>query len=946
MKSSKLSPLTMIPLMVLTLALPAAFLSAQSPEPPEFPKLEDVTKDFEKITETSRNEPGLFTLWVNNKEGRMLATMPAGYESKRFFIAMTVASGEDFAGLQAGDLYVYWKRYDKRLALIQPNVLIRSKGDKESQDSVERLYTDRVILDVPIMTLDGGRPVIDLTGLLVGRATEFFGPSMRISNPALVSIKKAKTFPENIEVAFEVPTASAGNSSAAYFGNAAPTDGKLKTLHYSISVIPNNPGYQPRQADDRVGYFVTHYYDYGDFKDKETVKRFINRWQLEKADPSLELSPPKKPIIFFIEHTTPIRYRRWVREGILAWNKAFEKIGIADAIEVYYQDSQTGAHMDKDPEDVRWNFIRWLNNNYGLAIGPSRVNPLTGQILDADIILTDGWIRHFRFQYQKLIPDLAMEGFSPETYTWLANYSDWDPRVRMALPVERTRISEQIQHLSEKGFGGHPAFNFDAHLIGDDAFDGLAGRVSQVNGMCMATEFEALNLALTRMYLDTLPKDGDGGDPNTPEKSPGKPEKKESEIDGVPESIIGPMIAHLVSHEVGHTLGLRHNFKASSLYTLEEINSPEMKNKPYASSVMDYLPANINMNKDFHQGNYSMVGIGPYDMWAIQYGYTFDNKLDPILARSAEPQLDYGTDEDTWGPDPYARRYDFSKNPLEYARNQMELARYHRQRIIEKFVEKGDSWTETRKGYEMTLSLQVQSLSMMSNWIGGSFIHRQHKGDDTPRKPIEEVPAKDQREALNFIIKNTFYDDAYGLTPELLQYMTAAKWWDDPYSLFAEPVWPVHDYIMGIQASALTMLMNPTTLRRVYDNEYLAPADQDVVTLPELLDTLTASIWSELDEPKARQYTAREPMISSLRRNLQREYINRLITLCLLNRDYSAAYKPIINLAHMQLRDIKTNKIEKALRSVGERLDPYTKAHLIDTSERIEKALDAQYLQM
>ena len=141
-----------------------------------------------------------------------------------------------------------------------------------------------------------------------------------------------------------------------------------------------------------------------------------------RDSPKLRVSPVKNPIIFYIEHTTPVRYRRWVREGILMWNKAYEKIGLANAIEVYYQDAATGSHMEKDPEDARYNFVRWLNNDVGTAIGPSRVNPLTGQILDADIILTDGWIRHYWMQFNEILPSIAMEGFTPETLAWLKEH--------------------------------------------------------------------------------------------------------------------------------------------------------------------------------------------------------------------------------------------------------------------------------------------------------------------------------------------------------------------------------------------------------------------------------------------------------------------------------------------------------------------------------------------
>ena len=178
-------------------------------------------------------------------------------------------------------------------------------------------------------------------------------------------------------------------------------------------------------------------------------------------------------------------------------------------------------------------------------------------------------------------------------------------------------------------------------------------------------------------------------------------EDKEQMLDGMPESFIGPLLADLVSHEVGHTLGLRHNFKASSIYDLSKINSAEMKGKaPLSGSVMDYLPTNFKMDHGDIQGDYAMIGIGPYDMWAIEYGYTLDKKkLPKILKRVSEPELAYGTDEDTWGPDPLARRYDFGKKPLEFAKDQVSMALMHRKTILDKFVEDGESWGKARKGY-------------------------------------------------------------------------------------------------------------------------------------------------------------------------------------------------------------------------------------------------------
>jgi hypothetical protein len=658
----------------------------------------------------------------------------------------------------------------------------------------------------------------------------------------------------------------------------------------------------------------------------------------------------------------------------LYWNDAFEKVGISNAIEVYYQDARSKAHMDKDPEDVRYNFIRWLSNNRGTAIGPSRVHPETGQILDADIILTDGWIRYYWTNYHEIMPEIAMEGMAPETLAWLQDHPNWDPRIRFAPPDQREHIRHELAKQSHLPHGGHPMTQVDPVLIGDDEYDGLIGRTSQVNGMCTLTRGKAFDVAAFRMHLDLMAaeevdandmeeKDEDEEEDKDKEEEEDKDKEKEEEkkkdekekeeekekepmIDGIPESFIGPLLAELTCHEVGHTLGLRHNFKASSVHSMADINSKEMKGKKsHASSVMDYLPINMNFKDGEVQGDYSMISVGTYDTWAIEYGYTQDEgKLKAILARVAEPGLQYATDEDTFGPDPFARRYDFSNDPLEYANNQMRIARHNRERIIEKLVKEGDSWAKTRRAYEMTLAMQMRSVSMMGNWLGGAFIYRDKKGDKEDRLPIEVVPAKKQRDALNFVIENTFRDEAFGLTQDLLRRMTVDKWLDDFYSFLTDATWPIHDRIMGIQAYTLVSLMYPTTLRRIYDNEFLIAADEDALTLPEMLDTVSDAVWSELDEKPGKKYTARKPMISSLRRNLQREHLELLIDLSKSDYFVTAAYKPIANLVMEKLRQIKEGKIDSILEEHKGNLDPYTRAHLKDAGMQIKKALEAHYV--
>ena len=610
------------------------------------------------------------------------------------------------------------------------------------------------------------------------------------------------------------------------------------------------------------------------------------------------------------------------------WNKAFEKVGLVNAIEVRFQDAATGENMEKNPEDVRYNFIRWLSNGAGTAIGPSRTHPLTGQIMDADIVLTDGWIRHWWSNYNDIIPQIAMEGVTPETMEWMYQNPQWDPRVRLAAPEKRQRMVEMRSREPMPELGGHPMALAGKGLLGGGEFDGLVGRYSQQNGFCSFADAKVQGLANMSMSLEILAAEGQ---PVTPANEM---------IDGIPESFIGPLLMDLTVHEVGHTLGLRHNFKGSSIYTYAQINSDEIKGKKTLSgSVMDYVPINIVAGKKIPQGDYGLTSVGPYDEWAIEYGYSFEKDLKPILARVADPLLQFATDEDTWGPDPLARRYDFAKDPLSFAENQLLLAKEHRSKIIEKFVKDGDSWAKARRGYQLTLSTQVRAVMMMGSWLGGSFISRDHKGDPNGRKPIQVVPVDQQRAALKFITTNAFSDEAYGLTPELLSHLTVDKWFDLE-NTFDEPTWGVHDKILGIQASVLTGIMNPSTLTRVYDNEFSVPADQDALTLPELLDTVRDSIWDELDKiDAAKNYTSRQPLISSLQRNLQREHLERLIDLA-SNKMAGPAGKPVSDLALAQLDGLK-GKLANVANLPN--LDPYSRAHLREAANRITKLQESRY---
>jgi hypothetical protein len=194
-------------------------------------------------------------------------------------------------------------------------------------------------------------------------------------------------------------------------------------------------------------------------------------------------------------------------------------------------------------------------------------------------------------------------------------------------------------------------------------------------------------------------------------------------------------------------------------------------------------------------------------------------------------------------------------------------------------------------------------------------------------------------------MNNAFQDSAFGLTPDLLSKMTVDKWWDEGgmATIFNDETWNVHDTVNGIQVSAMTMLLNPTTLRRVYDNEMRIASGEDTVTLPEVIYGVSDAVWTELDSKPGKSFTAREPMISSLRRNLQAAHVERMIDMTMPSSMLGAAARPVSNLAVYKLKELKT-KIDGLVGNGSSRLDPYTVAHLSEASTRIGKALEAEYI--
>jgi hypothetical protein len=417
------------------------------------------------------------------------------------------------------------------------------------------------------------------------------------------------------------------------------------------------------------------------------------------------------------------------------------------------------------------------------------------------------------------------------------------------------------------------------------------------------------------------------------------PKQRAEELD----KLIMQGLKEVTMHEVGHTLGLRHNFKASTWRSLKEINDPKNSGAALVASVMDYTPINI-MPQGQQQGDYYPQTIGPYDYWAIEYGYKVcdEAELKKIAARSGEDGLAYTTDEDTVGsdPDPFSNRFDLGSDPIAYAQSRAAVVKDLLPGLVDRMTEEGDDYTKARRAFNILLSQIGQSTFFTSRVVGGLDTSRSHKGDEGAKPPLAPLDPKQQREALSLLEEQLFSDKPFQFPPEVYGFLAPSRWNHWGTRPTDRKDFPIHDYIAMWQDRALAQLLSSVTLKRIHDTELKIASDKDAFTGAELIERLTAAIFSEVDSiakaDKDAKYTTRQPAVSSLRRNLQRVYLRRLANLAMGKSD---APDDCQTIAYAELSGLKS-KLEKLLDG-DSALDSYTRAHFAETSDRIEKVLDA-----
>jgi hypothetical protein len=836
---------------------------------------------YAQILKDAKSVPGL--LQLHQRGNNLFVELKGSDYGSEFIVLMAISrgigQGQLLGGMtwSMGDDWIWqFRKVDDNVHIIRKNVRFKADANSPESRAVHAAYTDSVLYSLPTSVKGpNGGDLVDLTSVFmsdlpqIGQALPGFQFSPQKSTWAEV-----KGFADNVELEVAATYASGGQME---IDTVPDSRGVTINVHYSISKLPST-GYQPRVADTRVGYFLTVVKDFSSKSDRDQFTRYINRWDLQKADPSAAFSPPKRPIVFHIEKTVPYKYRKAVYDGIYEWNKAFEKAGFVNAIEVHQQlDSD-----DKDPEDVRYNFFRWITSNAGFAMGPSRVNPYNGQILDADIIFDADFLTSWKEEYETFTPSTiaAMTGGE------LDINSSLQPAQASLFTPRQTRIDQcQLSH-----------------------------------GMTMQLAFGSAAIQ------------GYAADPKASAENL--------------EKMIQQGLKEVTMHEVGHTLGLRHNFKASKWMSLKDMNDPAKAKDGTVASVMDYSPTNI-VPKGWTQGDYYTSTLGPYDYWAIEYGYkpvSGDQaaELKKIASRSGEAALAYATDEDTRGtdPDPDSNRFDNGADPIEYAKVRMQLVQELIPGMVDRVTKDGEDYTQARRTFNILVAQQGQSMYFVSRYVGGLKTSRSHKGDKDARPPVALIDTQLQRDALGMLEENVFSDKPFQFPPELYNSLGWSNWSHWGTNPTTRKDFGIHDFVLQWQDRILAQLLSSVTLKRMHDAELRAPADADVLTTAELIQRLTKAVFNEVENTKEGDYSPRKPAISSIRRNLQRSYLKQLSGLAL---GPSAAPQDCQTVAYAELANLQ-QRIKALLdnQPVASKLDTYSRAHLQESAARIAKVLEAR----
>jgi hypothetical protein len=381
------------------IAFIVAFAAIVCLETPAFAESQSAPSDYASFTQAAQAQPGLFTIW--RKDSRVyLELTPAQFD--RDYIETIVP------GTGAGGWFIVWgntdhlpamlvrfERIGDKVAICWPNTSFAAQDDSPAALAIARNFPQSVegVGDIAATDAKTGDVIFDASPLLQDELdlNNIINSSLNVADsPKAYRLDDSRTFfgptkafPENVLIEADQTWAT----PAAHLLDTAPDARSVQMrVEYNFADPPGDADYVPRYADDRVGIYDDIYLQFDHDQARERQLRYLIRWNMKPTDPSKRMSPAKHPMIIYISNTIPSRYRATIKGAVLEWNAAFERIGISDAVQVRDQPSDPSW----DPDDIRYNVIRWIPEwqpSFG-ADSQTLYDPRTGQEFRVGILLS------------------------------------------------------------------------------------------------------------------------------------------------------------------------------------------------------------------------------------------------------------------------------------------------------------------------------------------------------------------------------------------------------------------------------------------------------------------------------------------------------------------------------------------------------------------------------
>ena len=395
------------------------------------------------------------------------------------------------------------------------------------------------------------------------------------------------------------------------------------------------------------------------------------------------------------------------------------------------------------------------------------------------------------------------------------------------------------------------------------------------------------------------------------------------------DAYVAGQIKQVTMHELGHVLGLRHNFRASAAVTLNQLKDAAFTRVHGLSpTVMEYHATNTPLQGE-PIPEYFMSTLGAYDYWAIEYAYrqfpdpdTEKRELARLAAMGeTDPRLAYATDGDSVGFDPQVNQRDMTDDPLGFAERRIKLARELWRRTQDRSISADEHFTRNLRNLQGGFGMMTQAVPWALKYVGGSFTERATAVSG--KALVTPVPPAQQRRALDLVVREVLAPGAFGFDPAFMSRLGT-----DTMERGATADYSLPGSVANLQRLVLDSLVSDTLATRLADAESKVTRADQLLNFAEVQQRLADAVWSELSGAKTGALT-----IDSLRRNLQREHVRRLAT-GLLRPTAAADVRPVLRQTAMQLQ----SRLQAALAS---KPAPLVRAHLDDSLATLTEALKA-----